>query len=94
MFWLRAVGNEGSVIRSLYLRCGSAVIKHDLAGLQALLVDNVLLGGEDEPDGDIVVGIVAVGIGEQAFLFVCGRLGRDVGLDLFHEGLGGAQCLR
>ena len=68
------------------------VRQDDLAGLQALLVDNVLLGGEDEPDGDIL-GLVVVGVGEQALLLFGGRLGLDIGLDLFHEGLGSAQGL-
>ena len=69
------------------------VRQDDLAGLQALLVDNVLLSGEHEPDGHVVVGIVAVGIGEQALLLVGSRLGRNVGLDLAHESLGGLQSL-
>jgi hypothetical protein len=34
----------------------------DLAGLQAVLVNNVLLGGEDEPDGFVISGGFFVGV--------------------------------
>ena len=76
--------------------------EQNLAGFQALGVDDVFFGGEDEPDGELVFGVgLSVGVGEKALRFCGGGSGKGgatfardfVGLDFGEEGSGGTEGL-
>ena len=56
--------------------------KCDLARLEALLVDDMFLRGQHQPDGDLVGRLIIVSVGKKGRLFGGFCVGGLIGLDL------------
>ena len=90
-------GDEADAQQGGVVEAGQRVRQGDLAGLQAGLVGDVALGGEGQPDGGVLQGVldVVVIVAEEAALgggVVCFLLGGL--LDVCEQCFGGFESLR